>query len=437
MPTSSADAALLGRRAGFGATKSQIDQWVLLDRAVLINQLLDTSSPYIGPAAPVMGPASGLSDWEQFVTLMQWWLDRMAQSTTPIVEKMTLFWHGLFTTSMSKVFDPITIAAQHHFYRQQAVGNFETLVHGMALQPAMLDYLDNTYSGYWSPNQNFARELMELFLLGIGNYTEADVVAAAAAWTGHSVDHNTHTYLFRPSWHDNSVKTFLGQTGNLDGPDTIDIMLNHAPVAQTMSRWIATKLWAFFAHTPPPTAAINAIGAKLLEAFNITETLRVLFNRTEFYDTTQPTRVRSPIEYMIAVLRGVPTATAAEVHPEWYLDDLGQMPFDPPSVEGWKHNNYWISTAAASAKASFAGSATWRLSQTSPNKHPFANMSSLSVDDAVQLAFDTFHIISPTTRTRDVLRAWLIANRSVPYQGWFEPGGLLTMVLLCPEMQLA
>ncbi|MFN0028832.1 MAG: DUF1800 family protein [Acidimicrobiales bacterium] len=437
MPTSSADAALLGRRVGFGATKAQIDQWVLLDRAVLIDQLLDTSTPYAGPPPPPMGAASTAPEWEQFVLLGQWWMDRMAHSTTPIVEKMTLFWHGLFTTSLSKVFDPVAIANQHHFYRLHAVGNFETLVHGMALQPAMLDYLDNTWSGYWSPNQNFARELMELFLLGVGNYTEDDVVAAAAAWTGHSVDQTTGSYLFRPTWHDNNPKTFLGQTGNLDGPDTIDIMLQISPMRETMSRWIATKLWAFFAHTAPPTAAINAIAAKLLEAFNITDTLRVLFNRPEFYDTAQPSRVRSPIEYVVAILKGMPTATSAEIHPEWYLDDLGQFPFDPPTVEGWKHNNYWISTSSASAKASLASSTSYRVSQTTPPKHPFAGVTALSVPAAVQLAFDTFHILSPTTQTRNVLQTWLTNNRAVPHQGWFEPLGLMMMVLLCPEMQLA
>ena len=434
MPTSSADVALLARRAGFGATQTQIDQWTVLDRAVLIDQLLNTSAPYSGPAPPVMGDASGLSEWAQFIALGQWWINRMAASTTPIVEKMTLCWHGLFTTSFSKVFDPPMIAAQHAFYRANALGNLKTLVHGMSLQPAMLDYLDNASSGKWAPNQNYARELMELFLLGAGNYSEADVEAGAAAWTGHSIERTTGAYLFRSSWHDPSIKTFLGQTGALDGPDTVEIMLTNATVAPIMARWIATKLWEFFAHPSPPTAAVNAIATKLLENYNITEALRVLFNRNEFYlPASVEGHVRSPLEYMIAILKGMPTVTAEELHPEWFLDDMGQIPFDPPTVEGWKYNGYWVSTAAAGAKANFAQYATWRLAGLS--KHPFAAITSLTVNDAVQLALDTFHIVDPTPQTEAVLRNWLTSQR-VANQPWFEANGMLILVLLCPELQI-
>lgn len=435
MATSSADVALLLRRAGFGGTSAEISALsTLANRAAVVDAVLDVDPAYAGSPLPTLGPGSGLTEWNQFTALIQWWMDRMARTTTPIVEKMTMFWHGLFTTSFSKVFDPPLIAAQHQFYRAHALGDLRTLVHGMALQPAMLDYLDNAWSHKWAPNQNFARELMELFLLGVGNYSEADVDAAAAAWTGHSFDVATGAYLFRPDWHDNSTKTFLGHQGNLDGPDTVDIMLTDPTASAVMSRWIAKKLWEFFAHPGPPAGVVDAIAASLLANYSIVEALRTLFNRDEFYFPASVNgHVRSPIEYMVAVLRGLPSAYAVHLHPEWFLDDMGQMPFNPPTVEGWKHNGYWVSTAAAGAKARFANNSTWTLDGL--GLHPFANSSALSVPAAAQLAFDTLHITSPTSASRNVLETWLQANRAAQHH-WFEKHGLWMAALLSPELQI-
>jgi uncharacterized protein (DUF1800 family) len=347
---------------------------------------------------------------------------------------MTLFWHGLFTTSFNKVFHPRWISEQHAFYRAHAVGDLRTLVHGMALQPAMLDYLDNAWSTKWSPNQNFSRELMELFLLGVGNYSEADVDAAAAAWTGHGFDTATGTYLFRSAWHDTTTKTFLGRTGNLDGPDTLDIMLTDPAVAPITARWIAGKLWEFFAHPGPPAAAVDAVAAALLSRYQILDALRVLFNRDEFYlPASVQNHVRSPVEYVTAVLRAFPDTDAATLHPEWYLTDMGQMPFNPPTVEGWKHNGYWVSTAAAAAKANFAAYITWTLEGR--GRHPLATSTTLSVAAAAQLALDTVHVTSPGAATRSVLEEFVTANRAAR-QNWFERHGLLIAVLLCPDLQM-
>jgi uncharacterized protein (DUF1800 family) len=433
MPTSSADVALLLRRAHFGGTRPQIDALAALpDRAAVVDAVLATAPAYAGP--PMPDPAAAPNLWEAFVSLIQWWMDRCAHSTTPIVEKMTMFWHGLFTTSINKVFNPPFITAQHAFYREHAVGDLRTLVHGMALQPAMLDYLDNAWSGWWAPNQNFARELMELFLLGVGNYTEADVDAAAAAWTGHGFDEATTSHLFRPDWHDHGVKTFLGHTGALDGPDTIDIMLTDPAVAPVMARWIARKLWEFFAHPNPPAPVVDAVATALLRRYAITDALRVLFNRPEFYQPASVNgHVRSPIEYVVAVLRALPGVDAALIHPEWFLDDMGQMPFNPPTVEGWKHNGFWVSTAAAEAKARFAQFASWVLDEA--GLHPFAGTRALAVPDAVQFVLDTLHITSPSPATRAVLESFLVANRA-DGDDWFEPVGLFVAALLSPDLQI-
>ncbi len=435
MATSSADVALLLRRAGFGGTASEITQLAALpDRAAVVEAVLG-AAPYGGDPAPAVGPGSGRGDWEQFMALSQWWLDRMARSSSPIIEKMTLFWHGLFTTSFAKVFDPTMIAAQHHYYRSAALGNFRSLAHGMALQPAMLDYLDNAWSNKWSPNQNYARELLELFLLGVGNYTETDVDESARSWTGHSISGSS--YLWRPSWHDEGTKTFMGHTGNLDGPDIIDVLFDEPAKALVMSKWIATKLWSFFAHpTNQPAAAVDAVASALRAGWDITAALRVLFNRNEFYATESVQgHVRSPLEYFAAVLKGlIGRIDAANAHPEWWFAATGQMPFNPPTVEGWKYNGYWVSTASAGAKADFARFLSFRMNEL--GVHPFAATSSMSVPDAVQLALDTFHIVTPSNGTRTVLQDWLIAQRTITYQGWFERHGLLIAVLVCPELQI-
>lgn len=440
MPLSSADVALVLRRAGFGGTRQQINELTGLERTQVVDRVLDLSAPYAGPAPPDMANGS-VAAYDRFVALQQWWLDRMARTTTPVVEKMTLFWHGLFTTSFQKVYNPPMIAAQHHFYRANCLGDLRTLVQGMCTQPAMLDYLDNAWSRKSAPNQNFARELLELFLLGAGTFTEDDVNAAAAAWTGHSIDTATNAYQWQAGWHDTGSKTFMGRTGAWDGPDIIEIILTDPAVAPVMGRWIARKLWEFFAHPGPPPAAVDAIAAALVPSLDIEAAVRTLFLRDEFYaPASVQGHVRSPIEYVVAVLRGLPNARAIDLHPEWYLDDMGQVPFAPPTVEGWKQNGAWVSTSGAGAKARFAEYARWNLAGGPGNagsgKQPLLGCVGLGVDAAVQLALETFHITAPSAATTNVLRSWLTTRRSHNGQGWWEPGALFMLVLLCPELQV-
>lgn len=433
MATSSADVALLLRRAGFGGSAAEIAALAqLADRAAVVDAILG-ATPYAGPPPPDMSDASGLDGWQRFMALSQWWIDRMARSTSPIIEKMTLFWHGLFTTSFSKVFDPPMIGAQHHFYRSAALGNLRTFAIGMSMQPAMLDYLDNAWSTKWSPNQNYARELLELFLLGVGNYTEADVDAAARAWTGHSIDGSS--YLWRPQWHDEGTKTFLGHTGNLNGTDIVTIIFDDPAKATVLARWIAGKLWAFFAHPGPPAGVVDAIAAALQANWDITAALRVLFNRSEFYATASVQgHVRSPLEYIAAVLKGLLNeAHAVDAHPEWWFQAMGQMPFNPPTVEGWKYNGYWVSTASSAAKADFARYVSFHLNEL--GRHPFATLPG-DVGTAVDQALATFNITSPSNGTRTVLVNWLTQQRAILHQGWFERHGLFILVLLCPELQI-
>ena len=435
MPTSASDIAHLLRRSGFGTTRSEVTNLARLTLTEAVDTVLNTSAAPADVPPPELANAAD-ANWLRYVALVQWWIDRMATTSTPIVEKMTLFWHGHFTSAYRKVADPVPLYRQNALYRTHALGNFATLAQRMALQPAMLLYLDNAENRRQHPNQNFARELLELFLLGHGNYSEDDVAAAARSWTGHSVDWDTREYLFRPEWHDTGQKTFLGSAGNLDGPDIIGIVLTESAPSAVMAKFICAKLWAFFAHPGPvPAGVVDDLATTFLSnGLQIKPVLRALFLRPEFYlPASKQGHVRTPIEYVVSVLRAL-GVTAATAHPEWYLNDLGQMPFDPPDVSGWKYNGYWLSTATASTKASFATYLTWRLHEL--GLHPFANCSTEAVNPLLDRAFDLFGLLEPSTTTRSALQTWLGRQRALAYQGWAETPGLFTLMLLAPDLQV-
>jgi uncharacterized protein (DUF1800 family) len=220
-----ANVAHLLRRAGFGATNAQIATLASQPWDTTVDQLLDFSSaPADVQPAYLTDPNKG--DWEKEYLLQQWWLDRMATSTSPLQEKLALFWHGHFATANYKVSDMLLMYQQNALFRANAAGNFRDLVHAMSLQPAMLIWLDNDPNVKGSPNENFALELMELFTLGVDQYSQADVVASARAWTGHNtLDSDREQYHFYPNRHDADPKTFMGVTQNWDGPDIIDFVL--------------------------------------------------------------------------------------------------------------------------------------------------------------------------------------------------------------------
>jgi uncharacterized protein (DUF1800 family) len=248
----------------------------------------------------------------------------------------------------------------------------------------MLRYLDNNRNRNTSPNQNFARELMELFLLGVGNYTEADVEAATAAWTGHTDDWRTDAYEWRADWHDGSTKSFLGQTINnggdprLHGAETIDVILDNGvvpngasipnnrgrPTREVAAEFLSKKLWIEFAGTNPTAAILGTLRNSLIaNEWDITEWLRTLLNLPEFY-TNEVKRglVRSPVEFVVALL--VATGRRSEeATPLYRMDGMGQRPLYPPNVSGWKHNAYWVNASAMATRTETVRSMIWRSMQ--------------------------------------------------------------------------
>ncbi len=433
MPTAPDVVAHLYRRAGFGVTPDQLVDLVRLDLVELVDRLLDRSAEPALPEPPALtDPAAG--GWDRWALSVQAWLQHMAATPVPLVEKMTLFWHGHFVSGNDKVNDMTAMWRQVATYRAHALGDLRSLAQAMAVDPAMLAYLDNQLNVAEAPNLNFARELFELFLLGIGNYTEDDIAASARAWTGHTVDPVTRRHVFRPERHDAGMKTLFGRSAAFDGPDVIDLVLDHPVTRVTCARFMARKLWSFFAHPSPTDAIVSDLADVLLATgFRIDSSLRALFLHPAFYaPEARRGLVRTPVEWCVALLRATGLA-AADTHPEWLLGRMGQAPFVPPNVAGWGTNEHWITTAAAAGRADHATFVAWKVREA----RSFDAVMSRTVDDAVDDVLQRFGIADAGPVTHDAMVSWLVAQRAVPWTGWMEPHGLVALAALSPEMQMA
>lgn len=372
--------------------------------------------------------------WQQLVTAIQWWMQRMVTVPRPVHERLTFMWHGHLTSSWWEVFRGDAMVQQNRILRQHALGSFPAMVHAVSLHPAMLLYLDNASNVRWSPNQNFARELLELFLLGQGNYTESDVEAATLAWTGHNLNKTTYQYQFNASAHHQQPTTLFGVTKVWDGPEVIDAVLRDLPAQRTLaSRHVARRMWEHFAHPGPPSAALDAVAAELAaNDFDIRIALRTLLLRPEFQSTTaRQGLVRSPVDWAVALL--VTTGfDVTQANPQWYLEAMGQVPFEPPNVSGWRHNAYWVNTSAFAARAQMARDLTWKLRQ----QQVFETIPSMSISQAIDHAAATFLMapLSPTTVA--AMTQFLSAQRAAG-QHWWQATNFLTMSMLAPELHLA
>lgn len=278
------------------------------------------------------------------VSVGGWWLNRMARGPWPLQEKLALFWHGHFTTSAGDERLARLMWGQNETMRKLAAGNFGTLAKAISRDPAMLDYLNNNQNRRAHPNENYARELMELFTLGVGHYTEQDVKEAARAFTGWG--HNQEEFIFRKFDHDDGAKTFLGQRGNFDGDDVIDIILKQPACA----RYLAGRLWAFFVSDEEDSAAVEAL-AEVIRAnhYEMRPVLKTLFGSRAFYDAKViGAQIKSPIQLLVGTVRlldvDMPPARIL-FQPNSPLAQMGQIPFFPPNVKGWPGGRTWINTS--------------------------------------------------------------------------------------------
>lgn len=440
MPTPRADVDHLLRRVGFGGLSHEITALSSLSWGEIVDQVTDP-----GPTPPlgVLPNLDPTRDWgARWLDMVRYWLDRCRTSPFPLAEKMVLFWHGHLCSALDKVSDHRLMFDQNQLFRSHGLGGLGPLVQAASIQPAMLLYLDNAVNTSFSPNENFGRELKELFLLGVGNYTEDDVRAAARAWTGHGLNEvgDSYVYAFHSAEHDYGTKTFMGVTRNWNGPEIIDHLLTVEPHRTRVARFIAGKLWAFLAYPGPDAGVVEAVATTFRDSnFNITALVRAILLHPEFRSArARNALVRSPIEFVVAAARhsGLPMAEANL----WTLRNMGQQPYDPPNVAGWGRNGYWISAPALWAKQAFASQVRWRLE--SNENGLLHNSRQLSPEAAVDAALTQFGIESPSVVTRNALVDYVRGVRerdtsTYGWIGWSERAGLLYLPMLTPEFQLA
>ncbi len=270
------------------------------------------------------------------------WLRRMAITKRPLQEKLTLFWHGHFATSAQKVQIAYFMWRQIQTFREHASGNWLKMLDAVAKDPAMLIWLDQAQSRKEHPNENFAREVMELFALGEGHYTEKDVTEAARALTGFTLNRQAGEFDYRPFMHDNGTKTVLGKTGNLDGNDVLEII---ASQPQTF-RFISWKLWKFFVSENSDPKLIDALAAVLKKNDgNFKPLLRTMFRSREFYSPDViRSQVKSPVQWLVSSVRWLEREMPPPIVAGQIIKSMGQDLLAPPNVKGWDGGLSWITT---------------------------------------------------------------------------------------------
>lgn len=334
--------------AGFDATLARLTGAGGPDPGVL-----GTPAPDFGPPRQRLGKAAAIEDRkaqrraqaQQSVQLGSWWLDRMAAVDHPYAERMTWFWHGHFATSVRKVQSPQLMHTQNETMRRLGRGDFRALAQAMIVDPAMLVWLDGGGNKLGRPNENLAREFMELFTLGVGNYTEADVRDAARALTGWKVDYRDGVATTAPQAHDPGPKTVLGATADLDAGGLVDLLVGQG----ASPRFIATRVWTrFVSDVPPDAATMNRLVTAFGPDHDVTALVSAAVRDPAFRDPAS-VLVREPVLWLVAALRALRLKVSAVPGPALIggLNGLGQVPLAPPNVGGWPAGLPWLTTAAA------------------------------------------------------------------------------------------
>ncbi len=283
--------------------------------------------------------------------LNQAWLAQMTDAKTCLREKMTLFWHDHFACRTP--FAPLA-QKQNNMLRQQALGSFRELLLSVAKDPAMLQFLNNQQNKKDSPNENFARELMELFTLGRGHYSESDVKEAARAFTGWAFNPMTTDFLFRPRQYDDGVKTFRAKRGRWGGEDIVDMLLEDKQTA----RFVVGKIWNSFVSDQPPEPEIAEVLATdfFRSGYDITLLMKSIYTSSWFYETRfRASRIKTPIELLAGILIQTGGRFREDVAPLFIQRALGQVLFYPPNVGGWPQGLEWIDSSSLTFRLSLPG----------------------------------------------------------------------------------
>jgi uncharacterized protein (DUF1800 family) len=343
------EAAHLLGRSQFGYTSAELDLAIQSGPAETIERLLNAQpEPVEFQQAELALRKTALATGE-INDLKIWWLYRMWASANPLLEKMSLLWHNHFATSFDKVRSVAQMLNQNELIREHALGHFQQLLHGMSRDTAMLVWLDGNANRKRHPNENFAREIMELFALGVGNYTEKDIQEAARAFSGWHVREGV--FWFNQSQHDETEKTVFGKVGNFDGAAIVDLCLSQP----ACPRFLAMKLLKTFVCSEPKQELIEAVATRIrLHDFVMLPVLRELFSSQVFYDgANRRSLIKSPLDLVVGSLRAL-AATVKWPSITKLLANLGQDVFEPPSVKGWEGGRLWINSSSILLRTNFA-----------------------------------------------------------------------------------
>jgi uncharacterized protein (DUF1800 family) len=460
--------AHLLRRFGLGASEAELDYYGKNGLSSAIDLLLHPEKVPTGPQFTAEQFYRNDQGMIRPQTVRQWWTAQILTTTHPLVEKMTLFWHDHFATSGAKVNSGPLMKQQNDLLREHALGKFPELLAAASKDPAMLYWLDGQFNVKGKPNENFAREVMELFTLGVGNYTEKDVQEAARAFTGWTYRQPRRVsakaaanaprrtaFVFDESLHDETVKTILGKTGNFDGDDVLAILCDHIQTA----RYITGKILAWFVVPNPSPSMVDKFATVFRRSgLDIKALLKAIMESPEFYsDAAVRTLYKNPIDFTVSALRAI---GAANMTPEGLEAPLGRLNpaavvsqctkamgmelVFPPDVAGWEGGAGWVSSATMVERIKFADRI---LAGRNPgSKVPNLNfdasflINGLPVEEAVRKLVSVFDAPLPEAKIRALAdAARKIAGGNVIPDDQVRPVavGVTRMIFGSPEFQFS
>lgn len=414
-------------RFGFGPKPGEFSSLLTAGIAHARNQILnppvtdgglkiipDPALSDLGPFPPQKSAAAATFEkarTDQILSLQLWWLDRMASADNALIERMTWFWHGHWATAIGKVEYALPMFLQNQLLRKSALGNFRDQARAMIVDSALLYWLDGESNVAGSPNENLAREFMELFTLGVGAYSEGDVQTLSRALTGYNTERSAGTVTFNPKKHDGSSLTFLGTSGMFDAPAASDYITT-LPANQS---FIPKRIWFRFI-----SSSDTLIDSTISNSFSDREIASLVSAIATHPAMSNPinSQVKSPVEWFVSVCRALsilPSSLPHNINVIRYLASMGQVPFDPPNVGGWPTDEAWLNISSMQARLAFSkyilASADLRTLNSIPE-----------TDLRIRYLADLLGINSWSTRTKSVLRTSLS-----------NPSQLVLMAINAPE----
>ena len=464
------DAAHLLRRVGYGGSAQEIRGLAGKTRRECVDIVLGFSEGDVVPEGPDVGQPEWVLNTDEFTNvadeMILWWIDRMSTLPNPvkasricptradhlpIYERLAFFWHDHFACDIVEVGDKVAMWDQIRMFRRLAMANFDSLTRETAVHPAMLVMLDNRSNKVETPQENFSRELMELYTCGIGHFSESDVVAMTRAWTGHLTNVSNgddpkkysdfaqmkETYIYEPEAHDHGRKYLFGINANWNGiaqnpseRDAIEELILGAKRDATSLR-LAELICKYFCNPEPSSGFVEDVSSAFSDSgMEISALVRSVLLHDEFWSLeSRWALVKDPIDYVVSILKHT-GLSSHEISLDWTrLESMGMVPFHPPSVAGWGSGTDWLATSSMAARGKIAHELHWRETV----EKDLENLMDLSVDEAVERILDFYGLQEVSGGTRQVLSDWFRRARHKP---WWTTSQARTLGVLVPEFQV-